>query len=258
MKRRSILAALGLAALAFALGPPVRSQQPADASPHIKELAALQDEYGKAMQAFYATVRNATPDEFYKAQADPARNPSAKTAERAMELAGRAKGTPAEVKIKLFALQAAQQAPGKSGPIIKDFLANHPSASEMETVARALAAGGTEKEKAENAKSLEMLEQKSPHPAVRAAAINARISLAYDTYMGSGDEKTARALAQRLVKEYGETSYGKRAGGLIFQLDNLGIGKVAPDIEAEDQDGITFKLSDYRGKVVVLDFWGWW
>jgi predicted Zn finger-like uncharacterized protein len=40
--------------------------------------------------------------------------------------------------------------------------------------------------------------------------------------------------------------------------DNLSVGKVAPDIEGEDIDGQKFKLSDYRGKVVVLDFWGNW
>ncbi len=38
----------------------------------------------------------------------------------------------------------------------------------------------------------------------------------------------------------------------------IGIGLLAPDIEGEDIDGVTFKLSDYRGKVVVLDFWGDW
>jgi cytochrome oxidase Cu insertion factor (SCO1/SenC/PrrC family) len=36
------------------------------------------------------------------------------------------------------------------------------------------------------------------------------------------------------------------------------IGKPAPEIEGEDIDGNPFKLSDYRGKVVVLDFWGNW
>jgi peroxiredoxin len=35
-------------------------------------------------------------------------------------------------------------------------------------------------------------------------------------------------------------------------------GKMAPDIEGEDIDGKRFKLSDYRGKVVLLDFWGDW
>ena len=33
---------------------------------------------------------------------------------------------------------------------------------------------------------------------------------------------------------------------------------MAGEIEGTDQDGVAFKLSDYRGKVVVLDFWGDW
>jgi len=50
----------------------------------------------------------------------------------------------------------------------------------------------------------------------------------------------------------------KRVDGDLFEIQKLGIGKLAPEIEAEDLDGVTFKLSDYRGKVVVLDFWGNW
>jgi len=36
------------------------------------------------------------------------------------------------------------------------------------------------------------------------------------------------------------------------------VGQLAPEIEGEDMDGVSFKLSDYRGKVVVLDFTGHW
>jgi peroxiredoxin len=36
------------------------------------------------------------------------------------------------------------------------------------------------------------------------------------------------------------------------------IGKVAPEISGKDLDGVEFKLSDYRGKVVVLYFSGDW
>jgi predicted Zn finger-like uncharacterized protein len=36
------------------------------------------------------------------------------------------------------------------------------------------------------------------------------------------------------------------------------IGQTAMEIDGEDIDGQRFKLSDYRGKVVVLDFWGHW
>ena len=35
-------------------------------------------------------------------------------------------------------------------------------------------------------------------------------------------------------------------------------GKPAPEIRGEDIDGKFFKLSEYRGKVVLLDFWGNW
>ena len=36
------------------------------------------------------------------------------------------------------------------------------------------------------------------------------------------------------------------------------VGDLAEDIVGTDMDGEEFKLSDYRGKVVVLDFWGDW
>jgi hypothetical protein len=32
-------------------------------------------------------------------------------------------------------------------------------------------------------------------------------------------------------------------------------GRGAPEIEGADADGVAFRLSDYRGKVVLLDFW---
>jgi hypothetical protein len=38
----------------------------------------------------------------------------------------------------------------------------------------------------------------------------------------------------------------------------LEVGNRAMEISGEDIDGRRFKLSDYRGKVVVLDFWGNW
>ena len=41
----------------------------------------------------------------------------------------------------------------------------------------------------------------------------------------------------------------------LFEIRHLRVGKEAPDIEGADQDGQSFKLSDYRSKVVLLDFW---
>ena len=36
------------------------------------------------------------------------------------------------------------------------------------------------------------------------------------------------------------------------------VGSFAPEIEGDDFDGVRFRLSDYRGKVVVLSFWTSW
>jgi hypothetical protein len=44
----------------------------------------------------------------------------------------------------------------------------------------------------------------------------------------------------------------------LKSLRTLRVGKPAPEIKAGDLDGKEFKLSEYRGKVVLLDFWGNW
>jgi hypothetical protein len=51
---------------------------------------------------------------------------------------------------------------------------------------------------------------------------------------------------------------GDQAKSELFELRNLSVGKQAPEIAGEDADSKKFKLSDYRGKVVLLDFWGNW
>ena len=75
--------------------------------------------------------------------------------------------------------------------------------------------------------------------------------------------REAEDLFARVEKDYPlvaykKTNLGKAAAAELFELRNLAIGKVVPEIEADDTEGKKFKLSDYRGKVVVLVFWGTW
>lgn len=76
--------------------------------------------------------------------------------------------------------------------------------------------------------------------------------------------KEAEGLYERVVAEFADLKdvrgrlLGERSKGELNELRNLSIGKLAPDIEGEDADGRTFKLGDYRGKVIVLTFSGNW
>jgi TolA-binding protein len=60
------------------------------------------------------------------------------------------------------------------------------------------------------------------------------------------NEKKAKSLFAELVKKFPNSAQAKEAQGDIFEL------------EATDQDGKTWSLKEYKGKVVVLDFWGFW
>ncbi len=80
---------------------------------------------------------------------------------------------------------------------------------------------------------------------------------------GPETNKEAEELLESVVTNYADIDLGRRtlgqmAEGDLFELRNLQIGMNAPEIEGEDIDGQTFKLSDYKGKVLVLDFWGDW
>lgn len=81
----------------------------------------------------------------------------------------------------------------------------------------------------------------------------------------AGDDEQAerRKLLQTAIDGLGDLEVRgqkvkERAEGQLFALEHLALGKVAPEIEGEDTAGVKFKLSDYRGKVVVIDFWGDW
>ncbi len=54
------------------------------------------------------------------------------------------------------------------------------------------------------------------------------------------------------------TTLGEIAEKALFAIRHLSVGRVAPEIEGEDVYGKSMKLSDFRGKVVMLTFWGHW
>jgi hypothetical protein len=69
------------------------------------------------------------------------------------------------------------------------------------------------------------------------------------------------AVFERAAEQYGEVklafggTVGDNAKMELFAIRHLAVGTQAADIEGPDQNGVPFKLSEYRGKVVLLYFW---
>lgn len=69
------------------------------------------------------------------------------------------------------------------------------------------------------------------------------------------DLKSTRA---KISPALADNPYVKDLDGIIKQLENVQIGKVAPEFSLPDTAGVNVSLSDFRGKYVLLDFWASW
>ncbi len=78
----------------------------------------------------------------------------------------------------------------------------------------------------------------------------------YFTYQLPLDE--LKATRAKISPELAGCPYVKDLDGIIKQLENVQIGKVAPEFSLPDTAGVSVSLSDFRGKYVLLDFWASW
>jgi len=113
---------------------------------------------------------------------------------------------------------------------------------------------------------LDAVLDKNQDPMVRAQAHFTRAAM----HVGTRATATSDTLRKKAIDDLQASAkileHGKGDGaslrGLVADLldeaQRLEPGLPAPEIEGKDLDGVPFKLSDYRGKVVLLDFWGDW
>lgn len=116
-------------------------------------------------------------------------------------------------------------------------------------------------------KELLVIAERNPHRGVRGRALwELARHLKYEAARGrpesARERKEREGLLERVVERYadlqdgpGGRTLGDLARADLFEARELAVGKVAPEIDGRDGDGRRFRLSDYRGKVVVLDFW---
>ncbi|HWY86221.1 MAG TPA: TlpA disulfide reductase family protein [Gemmataceae bacterium] len=127
---------------------------------------------------------------------------------------------------------------------------------------------------------LKAVSEQNPDRTARGHAVYGLAGIAMDEFKKAESRRKANteklALAAErefdtVIKDYGDCAYfrawgaasakptlGDNAKSDLYELRNLRIGKHAPDIEGEDLSGAKFKLSDYRGNVILLVFWASW
>ncbi|MHC5542778.1 peroxiredoxin family protein, partial [Singulisphaera rosea] len=82
--------------------------------------------------------------------------------------------------------------------------------------------------------------------------LNAPVPMWNDKPLTPDEISKVRAMAER------RKTLGEVAAGNLDEMHHVNEGQAAPEIEGKDLDGRPLKLSDFRGKVVVLVFWGSW
>jgi hypothetical protein len=114
-------------------------------------------------------------------------------------------------------------------------------------------------------KLLRAVLEKNPHHAIQAQACLSLAQMIKGRANASPPGKAARLTREaeqlfgRVVDSYADVAeVAEKAKGELFEIRHLSVGKTAPDIKGKDSAGKGFKLSDSRGKVVVLNFWAQW
>jgi thiol-disulfide isomerase/thioredoxin len=101
---------------------------------------------------------------------------------------------------------------------------------------------------------LRAVAEKSPHVEIRGKA-----SLVQAKRLARANHpQEAEAICIRISNDQALDQLHRGAQDLLFEIRHLSVGKVIPEIDGLDLDDKPMKLSEYRGKAVMLVFWATW
>jgi thiol-disulfide isomerase/thioredoxin len=249
---------------------------PAPPQTPARELARLQQDYQNA-QGYYQSLRRAAVTVAEKKRAAAQRPRFSEFAERALKLAQKHPDASAAVEALVWVLENTLPPDGR-----------RPDAATARLRAEALAL--LERDHFEKPELAGVCQRFSETPApdyeklLRAAAARhahrdvqglagyaLAMSLARQAEQAQeGNPRAAAELSRKAEEQLevvgkgyagvpcGQTTLGEVVKAKLHELRRLSVGRPAEEIEGTDLDGKPLKLSDHRGKVVVLDFWGDW
>jgi hypothetical protein len=256
---RALLAGASLLLLALV---PALAAQGSDPEAAFK---AVMERYQSVSDEYRAKLRAATPEERPKLTAPPVDEYLAEFA----DVARSAPKSETAAKSWMMVVQLAPQGGDKAllGEAVECLARDHGSSESAAGLGSMLSrAGGQLGEDVVQAhlRTVVELAPKGPVQAGAMLGLATSLSDAKTTTAGSPGERELEGLVARLTQDYAdlndarERPYAQVAEGILFARRNLVVGKTVPEIAAADTQGVAFKLSDYRGKVVLLDFWGNW
>ncbi|MGC4043762.1 MAG: hypothetical protein QM758_08140 [Armatimonas sp.] len=232
---------------------------PAGADKFAPELQKLTTRFNEGRQAVFTAYQKAPEANQMKVYTDGMARLNRELGPQFLALANKARGTVTGLRARMQHLNMAEDAkPQVILQLAQDVVRIEGKNPDM---ARAITQLGflryQLRQPAEQQKLITLLldaERITPYPGVKAQAMYQRGQLLYD----ARKKPEALALMKQTVGKYPTTTAAADAKRTIFELENLQIGMVAPEMTGKDETDTPFKLTDYRGKVVVLDFWGFW
>ncbi len=249
-------------ALLLLLARPALAGEKGEPRTAAQQYQALVKEFSDAQQAWIKTYQAAKTNEERRKLLSSQPRPD-KFVPKFLELAQKHPKEPAAVDALVWVASYSSGGPDSPhGKAMAMLMADHIQSAKIGPVVSVL---GQQRPTPQTEKFLRAVLEKNPHRDVQGLACLALAQALKSS--ARGDQavvKEAEQLFERAEKKYGDVkagflgTVGKVAAGELFELRFLSVGKTAPDIEGTDQDGVKFKLSDYRGKVVLLDFWGHW
>jgi hypothetical protein len=256
---RALLGAVSLLLLAIV---PALAAQAGDAQ---SALAELKQRHRTVTDEYRARLKAASAEERKQLQPPPVDEFVTGFA----AIAGSAAGTETAAEAWMMVVQLAPQGSdtGVLGVAVERLARDHGTSVQAASLGSTLARAGGTLEPITLQGHLRTVVELAPKGDMQAGAMLALATSLGDqesTTAGSPAEQELESLLARLKQDYGdledarERSYAAVADGITFARTRLKVGLPVPEIEAADIQGVTFKLSDYRGKVVLVDFWGHW
>ena len=228
--------------LALLLTLTVNAQNPRPPDREMDQVKAMIDQAKKDAEQF--SKSGGKPDD--------ANNPNLKWSASLWQYRENHPGTPASVAATVEALRLLHRADRRSELQAKADALKPDDAAWKQVFYVLMNSAAKSKDYQYLIAKAEALAQAAPDREIKAQA---RFNIG-DAYWRTKDSDRARKNFQTVVNEFPGTDYAEEAAGNLWEIESLNTGQPAPSFQRTTIKGDSISLAGFKGKVLVLKFWG--